>query len=61
MGNTVWTILNYDHESKIVFLYSRDENKNIELPINLFESYILDGYILGADKDENKESIELKR
>ncbi|MCM3358648.1 TnsA endonuclease N-terminal domain-containing protein [Psychrobacillus sp. MER TA 171] len=60
-GNTVWTILNYDHESKIVFLYSKDESKNIELPINLFESYILEGYILGADKDENNESNELKK
>ncbi|WP_342559806.1 TnsA endonuclease N-terminal domain-containing protein [Psychrobacillus sp. FSL W7-1457] len=60
-GNTIWTILNYDYESKIVFLYSKNENKNVELPINLFESYIFEGYIHGTDQDEFNESNELKK
>ena len=59
-GETVWTILNYDYKSKIVFLYSKSDNKNVELPINLFESYILEGYIHGVDNDEINENNELK-
>ncbi|WP_225986039.1 TnsA endonuclease N-terminal domain-containing protein [Psychrobacillus glaciei] len=60
-GQTEWTILNYDQNSKIVFLYSKHEKKNVELPINIFESYLSEGFIKAIKKESNSDNIELKK
>lgn len=60
-GDTTWTILNFDYLSNIVFLYSRNENKNVELPQDLFESYISEGYICGTNSYDRSETDEVKK
>lgn len=48
-GEKTWTILNYDHGKKEIFLYANDEQNDVTLPIHIFEGYIAEGYIRGID------------
>lgn len=60
-GEIVWSILNYDTNSKIIFLYAESTKKNVELPLNLFELYISERYINGVENDNSNENNELKK
>lgn len=60
-GDSAWTILNYDNGNKKVFLYSKSTKEHAELPINLFESYISEGYIKAVESNNNKESNKLNK
>lgn len=60
-GDSAWTILNYDRGNKKVFLYSKSTNEHAELPIDLFESYISEGYIRATESNNNKESNKLNK
>lgn len=59
-GDTNWTIINYDYIGKTIFLYSENTKKNVELPMDLFESYISGGYIKGSECANNTENYKLK-
>ena len=59
-GDTIWIILNYDYAGKIIFLYSENTRKNVELPIDLFESYISEGYIKGSESHNNTDNDKLR-
>lgn len=56
-GDTVWEILHYDHSNKIIFLLKDGDKEHKEFPVDVFESYISDGYIegIGNDSPENDE------
>lgn len=60
-GDSTWTILNYDRSNKRIFLYSNSVSKNVELPIDLFESYISEGYIRAVESDHSDEDNALKK
>ncbi|MEQ2528859.1 TnsA endonuclease N-terminal domain-containing protein [Bacillaceae bacterium CLA-AA-H227] len=48
-GGDIWTILNCSHTH--IFLIS-EQQKNLELPLTIFETYISEGYIKGLLTDE---------
>ena len=48
-GEKTWTILNYDHGNKEIFLYSSEDKNNVTLPLHIIEGYIHEGYIKGVD------------
>lgn len=50
-GSDTWNILNYDFNSNIIFLYNEGSKKNVELPLDLFEIYISEGYIKGVSEE----------
>jgi len=60
-GDTTWTILNFDYLSNLVFLFSKNEKKNVELPKDLFESYISEGYIRGFNSYDPSETDEVSK
>ncbi|MCG5104529.1 TnsA endonuclease N-terminal domain-containing protein, partial [Oceanobacillus sp. APA_J-5(13-2)] len=60
-GDTSWIILNYDQSNKKVFLLSINDNKTVELPIEIFESYISEGYIHGIDNEKIDKNNKLKK
>lgn len=55
-GEKTWTILNYDYGNKKIFLYSNDDQKNVTLPIHIFEGYISEGYIKGINIESDIDS-----
>lgn len=58
-GQSVWQIINRDFSENIVFLYNENEKKSVELPLEIFEKYIADGYITGINEvEESNENNE---
>ncbi|UUV23642.1 MULTISPECIES: Mu transposase C-terminal domain-containing protein [Lysinibacillus] len=52
-GDIIWEILHYDIKNKIVFLLKEGEKEHKEFPLEVFESYISDGYIEGINKESS--------
>ena len=53
-GDTIWEILHYDYNNKIIFLLKDGDKEHKEFPIDIFESYISDGYIEGINNDSSE-------
>lgn len=48
-GEKTWSILNYSSVDESVFLYEKEGQAHVRLPLNIFESYIKSGYIKGLE------------
>jgi putative transposase len=59
-GEKHWTILNYDSGNKIIYMYSNEEQSDVNLPLHLFEGYIREGIIQGIEVASENDS-EIKK
>lgn len=50
-GDTVWEILHFDQSNNIIFLLQDGEKEHKEIPLEVFESLISDGYIEGVNNN----------
>lgn len=59
-GEKLWTILNYDNGKKIIYMYSNEDQRDVKLPLHLFEGYISEGIIQGIEVASETDS-EIKK
>jgi putative transposase len=60
-GEKTWTILNYSVGKNEIFLYTDVDKNHINLPIEIFEEYIKEGYITGINNNETSNDNNLNK
>lgn len=49
-GDITWQIININNANSLIFLYCKKTKKSVEIPIQIFEGYISNGYIKGINE-----------